>query len=101
VPRMASFIAFTVLVERSAKQLPARDKKFWLKRRAKHLLTGLAKCGVTTIYFGFTDDIVTRVTADGAGSRVDIRSHSRQGGGDSGVNAARVRKYLAALLVPS
>ncbi len=24
----------------------ARDKKFWLKRRAKHLLTGLAKCGI-------------------------------------------------------
>ncbi len=51
----------------------------------------------TTIYYGFTDDIVIRVTASGGGSRVDIRSHSRQGGGDNGVNAARVRKYLAAL----
>jgi len=51
----------------------------------------------TTIYYGFTDDVVVRVTASGSGSRVDLRSHSRQGGGDNGVNAARVRKYLAAL----
>jgi uncharacterized protein (DUF1499 family) len=58
---------------------------------------GTIEASHTTIYFGFTDDIVIRVTANGAGSRVDIRSHSRQGRGDSGVNAARVRKYLAAL----
>ncbi len=51
----------------------------------------------TTTYYGFTDDIVIRVTAAGGGSRVDIRSHSRQGGSDIGVNAARVRRYLAAL----
>jgi uncharacterized protein (DUF1499 family) len=58
---------------------------------------GTIEASDTTIYFGFTDDIVIRVTADGTGSRVDIRSHSRQGGGDNGVNAARVRKYLSAM----
>jgi uncharacterized protein (DUF1499 family) len=58
---------------------------------------GTIEASDTTLYFGFTDDIVIRVIADGAGSRVDIRSHSRQGIGDKGVNAARVRKYLAAL----
>jgi uncharacterized protein (DUF1499 family) len=47
--------------------------------------------------FGFVDDIVIRVTPSDGGSRVDIRSHSRQGRGDLGVNAARVRKFLAAL----
>lgn len=52
-------------------------------------------------WFGFTDDIVVRVgpMAGGAGngSRVDVRSVSRLGRSDFGVNAARVRKYLAAL----
>lgn len=48
-------------------------------------------------WFGFTDDIAIRVAAAGEGSRVDIRSHSRQGRGDFGVNAARVSGFLAAL----
>jgi uncharacterized protein (DUF1499 family) len=48
-------------------------------------------------WFGFTDDIVIRISALGAGSRVDLRSASRLGGGDFGVNAARVGGYLAAL----
>jgi uncharacterized protein (DUF1499 family) len=48
-------------------------------------------------WFGFTDDVVIRVAAAGAGSRVDLRSVSRIGRGDYGVNAARVRGYLAAL----
>ncbi len=51
----------------------------------------------TTFWFGFKDDIVIRVTPQPAGSRVDVRSLSRVGGGDIGANAARVRKYLAAL----
>lgn len=50
-----------------------------------------------SLWFGFTDDIAIRVTASGAESRVDIRSGSRQGRGDFGVNAARVRGFLAAL----
>jgi uncharacterized protein (DUF1499 family) len=48
-------------------------------------------------WFGFIDDIVIRVVAAGNGSRIDVRSSSRVGTGDFGVNAARVRKYLAAL----
>lgn len=58
---------------------------------------GIIEASDTTLYYGFTDDIAIRVTPDGAGSRIDIRSHSRQGRCDLGVNAARVRKYLAAL----
>ena len=45
----------------------------------------------------FTDDVVIRVARHGGGSRIDVRSLSRQGQGDFGVNAARVRAYLAAL----
>ena len=55
-------------------------------------------------WFGFTDDIVIRVTpaGDGAGggSRVDLRSESRQGRSDFVVNAARVRAYLASCASP-
>ncbi|MBY0273895.1 DUF1499 domain-containing protein, partial [Candidatus Binatia bacterium] len=47
--------------------------------------------------FGFQDDIVIRVRPDGAGSIVDVRSKSRDGKGDMGVNAARIRAYVAAL----
>ena len=50
-----------------------------------------------TFWYGFTDDIVVRVSADGAGSRVDVRSKSRLGRGDFGTNARRVRAYLAAI----
>jgi uncharacterized protein (DUF1499 family) len=45
-------------------------------------------------WFGFTDDIVVRVTASGSGSRVDVRSSSRLGRSDFGVNAERVQTYL-------
>ena len=48
-------------------------------------------------WFGFTDDIVIRITASDSGSRIDLRSSSRQGRSDFGVNAARVTRYLAAL----
>ena len=50
-----------------------------------------------TLWYGFTDDIVVRVSADGSGSRIDMRSKSRVGRGDFGTNARRVRAYLAAL----
>jgi uncharacterized protein (DUF1499 family) len=51
----------------------------------------------TTFWFGFKDDVVVRVTPQPAGSRVDVRSLSRVGGGDLGANAARIRAFLAAV----
>ena len=51
----------------------------------------------TTFWFGFKDDVVVRVTPQQSGSRVDVRSLSRVGGGDIGANAARIRAYLKAL----
>jgi uncharacterized protein (DUF1499 family) len=50
-----------------------------------------------TFWYGFTDDIVVRVRAEGGGSRIDVRSKSRIGTGDFGTNARRVRAYLAAV----
>ena len=43
----------------------------------------------------FSDDIVVRIRADGTGSRVDIRSKSRVGESDLGVNARRIREFIA------
>jgi uncharacterized protein (DUF1499 family) len=48
----------------------------------------------TTRFFGFKDDVVIRLRAEGGGTRVDVRSKSRVGMGDVGANAARVRKFL-------
>lgn len=59
--------------------------------------TGHIEASQSSFWFGFTDDIAIRVSADGTGSRIDVRSESRHGRGDFGVNAARVRAYLAAL----
>ena len=51
----------------------------------------------TTLFFGFRDDVVIRIRAQGTGSVVDVRSLSRVGGSDVGANAQRVRKFLAQL----
>ena len=53
----------------------------------------------TSAFFRFKDDIVLRVkpTDTGEGSIVDMRSVSRVGSSDLGVNAKRVRSFLADL----
>ena len=51
----------------------------------------------TTLWFGFTDDIVIRVKPAGMGARLDIRSKSRVGTSDLGKNAARIRSYIKTL----
>jgi uncharacterized protein (DUF1499 family) len=51
----------------------------------------------TSLWFRFTDDVVIRVAAEATGSRIDMRSESRQGRSDFGVNAGRIRAYMAKL----
>ncbi len=51
----------------------------------------------TTFWFGFKDDIVVRIRATPHGARVDLRSESRTGHGDLGVNAHRIEVFLARL----
>jgi len=51
-----------------------------------------------TAFFHFVDDVVVRVEpAPGGGSVVDVRSKSRDGKGDLGANAARIRRLFAEL----
>ena len=51
----------------------------------------------TTLLFGFKDDVVIRVTPNGAGSRVDVRSLSRVGRSDFGTTAKRIRLFMQQL----
>ncbi len=57
--------------------------------------TGRLEATATTSWFGFKDDVVIRIRAEGNGSRLDIRSGSRLGGSDIGANAARIRDFMA------
>jgi uncharacterized protein (DUF1499 family) len=58
---------------------------------------GRIEASQSSRWFHFTDDVVIRITPTGAGSRIDMRSLSRQGRSDFGVNAARIRSYMQAL----
>ena len=43
---------------------------------------------------------MVRIRPEGSGSRVDIRSMSREGSSDVGANAKRIREFLAKLPNP-
>ena len=58
---------------------------------------GLLEARETSRVFQFVDDVVVRVRATPEGARVDVRSRSRDGRGDLGVNAARIQRFFAAL----
>jgi len=66
---------------------------------ASDLARGHIEATASVSYIRFYDDVVIRIvpTADGNGSRVDMRSVSRVGVGDLGVNARRIRDFLGAL----
>lgn len=55
---------------------------------------GMFEATDTTLWYGFKDDVVVRVTAlDEGGSRIDARSVSRVGVSDLGANAARISRF--------
>ena len=60
---------------------------------------GHVEATASVSYIRFKDDVVIRVTPspDGSGSRVDMRSVSRVGVSDFGVNAKRIEAFLKAL----
>jgi uncharacterized protein (DUF1499 family) len=58
---------------------------------------GLIEAVARTLIMGFRDDVVVRVSAVGAGSRIDVRSASRYGTHDFGANARRVTSLLSEL----
>ncbi len=59
---------------------------------------GLVEAHETSRFFRFVDDVVVRIRPDGeGGSVVDLRSTSRVGISDLGVNAERIRRFVEAL----
>ncbi|MFT5692873.1 MAG: hypothetical protein ACI92E_002209 [Oceanicoccus sp.] len=48
----------------------------------------------TSFWFGFKDDIIVRIEATDTGSKMDLRSVSRVGVSDIGVNANRIRHFV-------
>jgi Protein of unknown function (DUF1499) len=60
---------------------------------------GTIEATASVSYIRFQDDVAIRIvpSADGKGSQVDMRSVSRIGVSDFGVNAKRIRAFLAAL----
>lgn len=58
---------------------------------------GLVEATEKLPWFGFKDDVVIRIDSIDGESRVDMRSKSRIGRGDLGVNANRIRDFLADL----
>ena len=55
---------------------------------------GVIEAVATSFWFGFKDDVVVRVRARGNGATVDVRSVSRVGIGDIGVNAKRIEEFI-------
>jgi uncharacterized protein (DUF1499 family) len=51
----------------------------------------------TSKWFRFKDDLVIEVRADNGGSIVQMRSKSRNGKGDAGANATRIKAFFAKL----
>jgi uncharacterized protein (DUF1499 family) len=58
---------------------------------------GRIEAVATSLLYGFKDEIVIRIAAAEDGAVVDLRSRSRLGRIDRGVNAARIHGFLAAL----
>jgi uncharacterized protein (DUF1499 family) len=56
--------------------------------------SGRIEATATVPWWGFKDDIVVVMSPDGVGTRVDVRSKSRVGKSDLGVNAERIQDYL-------
>lgn len=51
----------------------------------------------TSLLYGFKDDMVVQVQETPEGTRIDVRSMSRVGRSDLGMNAKRIRTFLAQL----
>jgi uncharacterized protein (DUF1499 family) len=56
---------------------------------------GLLEARDTSLIFRFVDDVAIRVRPHDGGSVIDVRSKSRDGKGDLGANATRIRRFAA------
>jgi uncharacterized protein (DUF1499 family) len=56
---------------------------------------GRIEATATSLLFGFKDDVVVRISSDAGETKLDVRSKSRVGRNDFGVNAKRIRALQA------
>ena len=64
---------------------------------AADVQAGRIEATVTSLIYGFKDDMVIRITPAAGGSQLDMRSMSRMGKSDVGMNAKRIREFVASL----
>lgn len=79
-----------------ARSLKAAKNLCW-EIVAEEPAEGRIEATATTLWFGFKDDIVIRITPLGNRAQIDIRSLSRVGVSDAGANAKRIRAFLRKL----
>ena len=72
-------------------QQTARDMGWQMAVEDK--ASGMIEASDKSMIFGFVDDVVIRVKGEAGGSRIDLRSVSRVGKSDLGVNAERINKF--------
>lgn len=58
---------------------------------------GIVEATDRTMWFGFKDDVIVRISDNGSERLVDIRSKSRVGGSDLGKNAERIHGFIEEL----
>lgn len=58
---------------------------------------GIIEATDRTMWFGFKDDVIVRISDNGSKRLVDIRSKSRVGGSDLGKNAERIHGFIEEL----
>lgn len=81
-PREAFDLAFDAARQMGWKIASANETEGWIEATDK------------VPWFGFKDDVVVRIDTAGGQTRIDVRSVSRIGRGDIGVNAERIRDYF-------
>src|SRR5262249_13837039 len=79
--------ALTVVTKRKWRIVDARSPQGGRRE-------GRIEAVARTAFMGFRDDVVVRVRAISGGARLDIRSASRYGRQDFGVNAQRIVRLL-------
>lgn len=84
----------TIVIDAPPAQAFARSKNaaqtLGLEIVAEDASAGIVEARATSRIFRFVDDVVIRVRPTGQGAMIDVRSRSRDGRGDFGVNAKRI-----------
>jgi hypothetical protein len=101
-PQEAFDAAMKVITRRRWRVVDARPPQQDVAPRVVNVRTpqlaprdGIIEAVARTPILGFRDDVVVRVRATSDGTRIDVRSASRYGRNDLGVNAARVRDLIS------